>query len=244
MKNLLRKLLRNLNGTALNREILENNHRLETRDLNEILAMQHLTPLKMDSFIVNTGWSASYSMIHHIINDLIVNKRVNILEFGMGNSSVYIAQAIKRLKLDSKLFSVDANVEWIDIFKTQLIELELEQYCNIFYAPIERNNIGLWYSEDSLKKLLPEEHKFDVIIIDGPPGSVSKNVRQNGLDYIFSRISNDFIIFIDDTLRADESQIIALISQRFPQIKVLRFDRYAIVSNNNAADAVPSYLWK
>lgn len=244
MINKLKKLFRNFLGTTVNRELIENSHRLEIRNLNEILALQHLERLNLNTFVVNTGWSSSYSMIHHVINDLIVYNRKNILEFGMGNSTLYISHAIKRLELNCGITSVDSNKEWIEIFKNQNTIFESESFISIVLAPIEQNTNGQWYSESSLNNQIPSSSKFDVIIIDGPSSTIHKNIRQNGVDYILKILSDNFIIFIDDVFRSEENDLIQIFKEKIPGISMLNFGRYAILYKKDCADAVPAYLWR
>src|SRR5690554_4806588 len=54
------------------------------------------------NFIPFTTWTISPSVILHILNDIVINNRSNIIEFGSGASTLYIAKLIQTLKLDTQ----------------------------------------------------------------------------------------------------------------------------------------------
>src|SRR5690554_1898626 len=79
------------------------------------------------NFIPFTTWSVSPSIILHILNDIVINKRCNIIEFGSGASTIYIARLIQTLKLDVKFFSVESNEEWLEFLNAELMRFNLDK---------------------------------------------------------------------------------------------------------------------
>ena len=116
-----------------------------------------------------------------------------ILEFGSGEGS-------KRLSLNYELYSVEHNPEWLH---------SSNGIC--LYAPIKLSNkfpgeLG-WYDILSIKEELPE--KIDLMIIDGPNGSIG---RSGILDYT-DLFSWDYPVLIDDLHRESEYQFSQQLSE-------------------------------
>ncbi|PYE82143.1 hypothetical protein DFQ11_102724 [Winogradskyella epiphytica] len=79
-----------------------------------VLDYAHISRLFPEpNFIPFTDWSISPSVILHILNDIVINKRQHIIEFGSGASTLYIAQLIRTLNLPAQLYSVESSEEWL-----------------------------------------------------------------------------------------------------------------------------------
>tara|TARA_B110001452_G_scaffold264254_1_gene266976 strand:+ start:837 stop:1358 length:522 start_codon:yes stop_codon:yes gene_type:complete len=107
-----------------------------------------------------------------------------ILEFGSGEGT-------ERLSVNYDLYSVEHNPEWIGFAKSTYI-----------YAPIRLSNkypdeIG-WYDIDIINEKLPS--KIDLMIIDGPNGSIGRSGLLEHIEYF----SWNFPIVIDDLHRDKE----------------------------------------
>ena len=76
--------------------------------------------LDANTFIPFTAWSLSPFVIDMVLNDILINKRSKIIEFGSGNSTIFIAKLIKVYDLDIIFFSVDSDQKWINKVKKQL----------------------------------------------------------------------------------------------------------------------------
>ena len=72
------------------------------------------------TFTPMTTWSISPSTILHVLNDISINQPKNIIEFGSGISTIYIAKLIKLNKLKVKFFVVESDNTWIDQMKKEL----------------------------------------------------------------------------------------------------------------------------
>jgi len=117
-----------------------------------------------------------------------------ILEFGSGEGT-------KRLSVNYDLYSVEHNPEWIGFAKSTYI-----------YAPIRLSDkhpgeIG-WYDIDRIKEKLPS--KIDLMIIDGPNGSIGRSGLLDHIEYF----SWDFPIIIDDLHREKEYIFSQTLSQK------------------------------
>ncbi len=83
----------------------------KTGNADALIQLQQLSP--KDSFIPFTHWSMPPILILHILNDIIINSRKNIVEFGSGASTLYIARLIRAQKLECKLIAVESDKGWL-----------------------------------------------------------------------------------------------------------------------------------
>ncbi|MEO8933719.1 MAG: hypothetical protein ABI295_05380, partial [Xanthomarina sp.] len=72
-----------------------------------------------------TKWAISPSTITHVLNDIIVNDRKCIIEFGAGASTLYIAKLLKSNKIEASFFSVESDADWSNKITKQLELLDL-----------------------------------------------------------------------------------------------------------------------
>ena len=139
-------------------KLLKNQQRLNEQthfNYNQISRL-----FKEESFIPFSAWAISPSTILHVLNDLCINKRRVIIEFGAGASTFYIAKLIKTLRLETVFYSVESDAKWVEELNRQLEIYKLQDYVNIIYAPLTEINENYayreqktWYSTEVLDKV-------------------------------------------------------------------------------------------
>ena len=146
--------------------LLNNKIRNIDSNVDDSMSLQLL--LKMfseQSFLPLTSWSISPKEVLHICNEIVVNKRNCIVEFGSGFSTVCIAQLLKINNIEAKFYSVESDIEWINSLKKILKSNDSEGYVEFLYSPI--NNISSkyalknqekWYDVESLQRLSCEKN--------------------------------------------------------------------------------------
>ena len=135
-----------------------------------------------------------------------------ILEFGSGNGSLKLSE-----KYD--LMSIEHDPKWLHLSNGRYI-----------YAPIVENKSSSNFSECGwydIEKLVDLPVFFDVIIVDGPTGTIG---RSGILEYIDQMPRCDYLI-IDDTDRKPEQNLASIMIERLEpasieeiQSKFLRHD--------------------
>tara|TARA_B110000305_G_C19269822_1_gene553859 strand:+ start:419 stop:943 length:525 start_codon:yes stop_codon:yes gene_type:complete len=131
---------------------------------------------------IETSWMLPLPIFEWIEENIPFGS--TILEFGSGEGS-------KRLSVNYDLYSIEHNPEWLGFSQSTYI-----------YAPIKlsdkyQGEIG-WYDIERIKEYLPS--KIDLMIIDGPNGSIG---RSGLLDHVDS-FSWEFPVIIDDLHREKE----------------------------------------
>jgi len=193
------------------------------------------------NYLPQTEMAMSPVTICHILNEIIIKKRSNIIEFGAGNSTVYIAKIIKSLGLQVKFYSVDSDEQWINQVAENLAALGVKDAVEFIYSPVKDTgeyasalaSSFKWYDAGVLKqRTLSQE--FDLIIVDGPTGSLCPFSRYPAIPFLLNSLAGSYCIFLDDAGRIDESEILkawaGLTGQKITEIN----KRYACISKNSA----------
>jgi hypothetical protein len=169
---------------------------------------------------LNTGYvpwttsSMSPEAVVYILNEIVVNSKRQILELGMGVTTTYIAALIKD-GFDTKLLSVDHDIEWIETCQKQLHLHNLVSPNHSFvHAPlIEDLSMGYcspWYDIGRIVGF--PTFRPDLLIIDGPPAwnKEIENARVPAFKALSQRLSENATVFIDDFMRTGETILLSL----------------------------------
>lgn len=199
-------------------------------------------------FIPLSKWAISPSTITHVLNDIVVNDRRSIIEFGSGTSTLYIAKLLKTNKVEASFFSVESNAEWGAKIKRQLELLELTGYVTIINAPIKsvdkKLTLGaqtVWYDVDILNESLKMVPNFDLVLVDGPFGGLTPNARFSAVPYLKDKLARTYAVFLDDIDRKDE-QFILKNWQDILQCSKENIERYAVLSSGTEFLSKPFQL--
>ena len=188
-------------------------------------------------FIPLSEWAISPSAIAHVLNDIVVNDRKSIIEFGSGASTFYIAKLLKSNKIEASFFSVESNVKWANQIKKQLEFLDLTNYVTVIISPIKSVDRSLalgdqkvWYDVDVLNEHLKDTHSIDLVLVDGPFGGLTPNSRFSAVPYLKDKLAETYAIFLDDIDRREEKFIFEN-WQNILQCSKQKVERYAVLSS-------------
>ena len=151
--------------------------------------------------------------IHILINDLILNERINYVELGSGLSTLALGMCIKQNKLDCKVTSFEHDEYFLKIQNRNIEDLGLGNIIDINLAPLKEQKIAEfdcnWYDSELVKKRICDQ-VFDLMLVDGPPAyqeKISMN-RFPAIPMLFNNLEDNCSIYIDDSNRKGESQSI------------------------------------
>ena len=108
--------------------------------------------------LIDVSWMLPESALNWIETNIPYGS--SILEFGSGHGS-------ERLSQHYSVYSIEHDEEWLDVFPV-----------NYIHAPIIENEVSTtygelgWYDPAFIASKIPE--KIDLIIIDGPNGSIGR----------------------------------------------------------------------
>lgn len=182
----------------------------------DILALQRLSALSL-GFLPSSTEAMRPAAINTILNDIVVNQRSNIIEFGSGISTLYIAALIKE-KGRGKLISFEHDETWLKIVKEMLVENSLSEFVSLQYAPLISEHPWFsesqtsWYDINYVSKVL-NNIMIDLLIVDGPPAGsrLSGQYQYSRLPARFavqSHLSSTHAIILDDFNRPGEQRIV------------------------------------
>ncbi|MBN3518720.1 hypothetical protein JYB62_01795 [Algoriphagus lutimaris] len=81
---------------------------------------------------------------------------------------------------------------------------------------------------------------YDLVIVDAPKNNVCKYSRYGFFPFLKGRISENAIIYGDDSIRLDEKQIVEWAKEHFPTINKSKFhQRYTRISGEEAFSTRP-----
>ena len=117
---------------------------------NWTLLLQDL--LRDNGFIPVSGSALSFESILTICNDILINERKAIIEFGCGISTLVIASLIKRKGLSCRFVSVEGNAAWRAIIGQHLLEAGTADAVELIHAPVIPHRLAIagnsWYDVD------------------------------------------------------------------------------------------------
>ena len=214
----------------------------------EQMAYQQLQRLSfIHSFLPVTVMSMSFTTILHILNEIIIHEKKNIIEFGSGISTIYIAKLLQKINWDCRFYSVDTNKEWIDKMRLVLERESLEDKVVFIEAGIKEvpdslryKNQTKWYDINPLDEILKNTTDFDLVIVDGPNGSTCPYARNSAVPFLKEKTADTVTIFLDDTRRPNEMEIIKN-WQSLLNIEVEHYGRYSIMYKPSLFISEPFY---
>ncbi len=190
--------------------------------IDEIYALNLLSSLfHYGQYLPITSSSLNIHSLALIINDIVVNKRESIIEFGSGISTVVLARLIKRNELKTQILSVEEDKNWIEQIRLILEKEGLLEYANLIHAPLVNSHIVIgqnkWYSLEILNDLIPKNKKFDLVIVDGPSAwhPEIELSRYPALPYLLNNLFDKFSFYLDDANRNGEQKILHLWKEKF-----------------------------
>lgn len=180
-------------------------------------ALQHLSMLRLGYL----PWSESAmapNAIVTLVNEVLVNKRCDILELGSGISTIFLAAAVK-LAGAGHVHSIDHNLDWIDIVAGWARREGLLDYITFVHAPlIERQDV-LWpdafraadeyYDTANLPASLASGSQ-NLMLVDAPP-AYKENIaysRFPALQIFGKYLASECTIVLDDIGRKAEAEMI------------------------------------
>ncbi len=196
---------------------------------SDTLAMQGLHPLVKDfGYLPFTGSALSPSAISTVLNDIVINNRKDIIEFGSGISTLVIASLLKSNNIKASFISVDEDKIWLELIQSQLNKFDLIKFCDLKYAPVKKNSNGnSWYDYDKLAGI----KTLDLILVDGPNAKFqnSENIRKNAFSFIENRLNENFSVFLDDCNRPSEFQILKNWSKKLNAKELLLYQHLGVL---------------
>ena len=132
-----------------------------------------------------------------------------IVELGSGTSSVWLAYALEKLGR-GRLIAVDHDEHYLEKSRAALAAhgFDDNSKVEVRFAPLATHGLtdheAPWYDTSVLADLAD----VDLLIVDGPPAGTGELARYPAAPVFMSRLADGALIFLDDTDREAEKEII------------------------------------
>ena len=224
-------------------EITRTKNKNKIEDIYSYLLIQDL--VKFPEYFATTTSSLRFHTLAVILNDIIINQRKSIIEFGSGVSTLAISNLIKKNNLKCSFVSIEDNKEWFDYINSFLSRNNLRNNVKIIYAPLESSDLALgdnlWYSMQALNNGISKESKISLAIIDGPAAWKPKIrlSRYTAVPYLINFLAEEFSIYLDDTNRKGEKEVLSLWHQKYNLKFEQTNDTSAVCIKGNKLNTIP-----
>lgn len=145
-----------------------------------------------------------------VLNDIAINNRHTIVEFGSGISTLLISRSLD--STTHKLISFEDDLEWATTVSRSIRNAGLGDVCQVIHAPLQPCDESLdgsyWYNTSVIHDTLATL-KIDTVICDGPlaniPGLTMS--RYPAIPVVSRYLASSYSIYLDDIDRSGERLI-------------------------------------
>lgn len=196
------------------RRIIQENRKLHKQNLLQLKELEwvHIyhDSIRGKQWLQNTPlnigrWAGNYAffyVLNRILNDF---KPINILEFGLGESTKFISVYLENVLPKSKHLIIEQDENWYANFKNIF---QLSNRSKVVIHPLIKRNVKSFEINSYENLSASVRQKFDVYIVDGPFGSPHFS-RYDIVDLMQNvDKSDEFIIVIDDFQREGEKETV------------------------------------
>ncbi len=180
-------------------------------DLNRLLQLPwSLPPLG--------GWAASADFLLLLAEYVLQHQPEVIVECSSGTSTLVLAQCAK-LNGKGRILSLEHDVIYAEKTRQELIKQGLQDWATVIDAPLQDYRFNeqnyCWYT---LGEQI-QNQVIDMLIIDGPPASLNSCARYPAGPLLLPLLNKKAVVFLDDSDRPDEQQIIKNWLNEFPGLQ-------------------------
>lgn len=164
-------------------------------------------------------WAVSPDLADYLVRLVLDTRPEAIVEIGSGSSTLVLAGAARANGLGHVV-----AVEHLDLYAktTQRLidDAGLTEWATVIHRPLQPVDVGGkmfdWYALEEGDLPL----SIDLLIVDGPPGSVGEHARYPALPLLRPALGDGVRIVLDDVNRADEKSIVERWVDELPDLEV------------------------
>ncbi len=184
--------------------------------LNDIYASTLVGKLlHQGNYIPITNSSLSLYSIAITLNDIVVNQRTKIVEFGSGISTILMARLLSQNGIKGRIYSVEEDSEWSKIISDILEKEGLKNFVEFINAPLASSQLSLqenvkWYSGEILGAKFNSITDIDLVLVDGPSAwhEEIQFARYPAFPFLKDKLASCFSFYLDDVNRFGEKKIL------------------------------------
>jgi predicted O-methyltransferase YrrM len=207
---------------------LERDQRVLYRQIEALFWLNQRLPFRLPLPPMR-GYAISPDFANVILTLIEANRPKLILELGSGISTIIAGYALERIGA-GRILSLDDGAEFAQTTRSRLDQHGVSAFAQVVHAPLVPLVLdGLpyqWYDPAAVASATAPDASIDLLIVDGPPqyGNPHPLARYPALPVLWDRLSDQALILMDDTDRADEQQIAQRWLDKFPIRLIEMFD--------------------
>lgn len=154
-------------------------------------------------------WAVTAGTLVWLLDQVASGEVSRILECGSGASTVWFAAALEE-RGDGHVFALESDPAFAEQTRSHLAKIGLSHRADVIDAPLVDLAVNgreprPWYDLSGLPDAATD---IDLLLVDGPPGRLAQEVRYPAFPVLASRLAENAVVVLDDTIRPDEENII------------------------------------
>lgn len=167
------------------------------------------------------GSAASPDFLLVLVKHIKKNKPEILFECGSGTSTIVLAKCLQENGY-GHIYSLEHDPIYANKTSIELEHYGLQKWATVINAPITtitKSEVEWkWYSQDDVPDV-----EIDMLVVDGPPKNIGPLARYPALPILKEKLKKNAVIFLDDTDRTEERQIIELWNK---EVNTARLEHY------------------
>jgi predicted O-methyltransferase YrrM len=153
------------------------------------------------------GSAVSPDLMKKVAETIYARRPSLVFEAGSGVSTLFMAYCLRQIG-HGRVIALEHDPRYLKS-TWELLELHgVEDFATVVHAPLReidmRGERWLWYDTSRL----PLEEQIDLVVIDGPPGTIGPMARYPALPLLFEHLEHGATIIVDDANRPDEQRVV------------------------------------
>ena len=195
----------------------------QTSLLESYLQLQRLVPMPLP--MPRPGaWAASEDLLLWLVGDVLERRPRVVLDLGSGQSSVWMAGAMRAAGYDGIVIGVDHDAGYAAATEDLGRRQGVSPWLRVVHAPLAEMTVDgrecWWYDIAALEGI----EGVGLMCVDGPPGVDEPEARWPALPLLRDRLDAGARVVLDDMVREGEQSVAAEWESRFPDLRPQRLD--------------------
>jgi predicted O-methyltransferase YrrM len=194
------------------------------QNLNAILPASDVLP-------ATRGWAASPDLILVLVDQVIAQRPSLIVECGSGASTLWLALAMRKFKIDGRIIALDHDPVFGGKTRDFLTRHDVGDLAEVRDAPLESFSLDgqaySWYARRAWEDLTG----IDLLFVDGPPATTAPLARYPALPLLNGSLSPVATAVLDDLVVPDMQKVLQLWLEEYPDFssEILPLEKQAAV---------------
>ena len=199
----------------------------------QLEALQNLSAMlpANDVLPATRGWAASPDLLVVLV-DLVITERPSlVVECGSGVSTLWLALAMRRFKIDGRIIALDHDPVFGGKTRDFLARHDVRDLAEVRDAPLESFSLDgetySWYARRAWEDLTG----IDLLFVDGPPATTGHQARYPALPLLSGSLSPVATAVLDDLVVPDMQKVLRLWLDAYPDFgsEILPLEKKAAV---------------